>query len=200
MKIWKWFIRINQILFYSQGRWGHTFLFLRKHLKFTTIQYTTYTTILGIIGLLGQYILVPILSGSYTFLRSYKLFNWKLHDSTISLLDATTRFEKYFFERLLKILEAVNLCLEEMKDQNIWQNSNFWGGIHNQAEIRIYSNFVELHVKRLHIYWNVEWIFFFYLAIFIQNLFSSFSEIFPGKNKASSIKERKMWHDQLLFL
>ena len=96
MKTWKWFIRINQILFYSQGRWGHTFLFLRKHLKFTTIQYTTYTTILGIIGLLGQYILVPILSGSYTFLRSYKLFNWKLHDSTISLLDATTRFEKHF--------------------------------------------------------------------------------------------------------
>ena len=43
------------------------------------------------------------------------------------------------FERLLKILEAVNLRF----GRNERQNSNFWGGINNQAEIRIYSNFIE---------------------------------------------------------
>ena len=72
----------NLLLFnFSHGRWSGLFLFFRKQLKWSTIQYTTFTTTLGFIGLFGQYIAVPILSG------------WlRLHDSTISLIDAVTRY------------------------------------------------------------------------------------------------------------
>ena len=55
-------------------------MFFRRHLKFTVVQYSRYTTILGVFGLAGQYIMVPILSKKF-----------KLHDSTISLIDAFTR-------------------------------------------------------------------------------------------------------------
>ena len=65
----------------SQGRWSSLFLFFRKHLKWSVIQYSRYTTILGVFGLLAQYLFVPFLSN---FL--------KLHDTTISLLDVVTRY------------------------------------------------------------------------------------------------------------
>jgi len=72
-------------MFLSHGRWSGLFLFFRKQLKWSTIQYTTFTTTLGFIGLFGQYIAVPILSG------------WlRLHDSTISLIDAVTSFANCF--------------------------------------------------------------------------------------------------------
>ena len=65
---------------FSQGRWSSLFLFFRKHLKWSVIQYSRYTTILGVFGLLAQYIFVPFLSTRL-----------KLHDTTISLLDVVTR-------------------------------------------------------------------------------------------------------------
>ena len=66
--------------FFSVGRWNSLFLFFRKHLKWSVVEYSRYTTILGVIGILAQYIVVPTLSERF-----------KLHDATISLLDALTR-------------------------------------------------------------------------------------------------------------
>jgi hypothetical protein len=66
---------------FRSGRWNSLFLFFRKHLKWSVVEYSRYTTILGCIGVLSQYIAVPALSERL-----------KLHDSTISLLDAITRY------------------------------------------------------------------------------------------------------------
>ena len=44
-------------------------------------RYVMYTTTLGVFGLIAQYVVVPILSKRF-----------KLHDSTISLIDAATRY------------------------------------------------------------------------------------------------------------
>ena len=62
-------------MFAQKGLWSSRFLFLRKVLSWTSLEYSRYTTILGVIGLLAQYIAVPILANKV-----------KLHDSTISLL------------------------------------------------------------------------------------------------------------------
>lgn len=72
-------------IFLSQGRWSSLFLFFRKHLKWSVIQYSRYTTILGVFGLLAQYIFVPFLSTRL-----------KLHDTTISSLDVVTSFVNCF--------------------------------------------------------------------------------------------------------
>ena len=68
----------------SQGRYECLYMFFRKHLKWDMLQYTRYTTILGVFGLLGQYVAVPTLSKKF-----------QLHDTTISLIDAATRYSTY---------------------------------------------------------------------------------------------------------
>ena len=76
-------------------------MFFRKQLKWSTIQYTTFTTTLGFIGLFGQYIAVPILSG------------WlRLHDSTISLIDAVTRYVSLFLGLFTK-----KVCLQHKTEK-----------------------------------------------------------------------------------
>ena len=62
-------------MFAQKGLWSGRFLFLRKVLSWTSLEYSRYTTILGVIGLLAQYVAVPVLANKV-----------KLHDSTISLL------------------------------------------------------------------------------------------------------------------
>ena len=87
--------------YFSHGRWSGLFLFFRKQLKWSTIQYTTFTTTLGFIGLFGQYIAVPILSG------------WlRLHDSTISLIDAVTRYVSLFLGLFTK-----KVCLQHKTEK-----------------------------------------------------------------------------------
>ena len=71
-------------IFLSQGRWSSLFLFFKKHLKWTAIDYSRYITILGVMGMLAQYIVVPVLSQRFKF-----------HDCTISLIDAITRYYNF---------------------------------------------------------------------------------------------------------
>ena len=62
-------------MFAQKGLWSGRFLFLRKELEWSSLEYSYYTSFLGAIGLIAQYIIVPILANKM-----------KLHDSTISLL------------------------------------------------------------------------------------------------------------------
>jgi PCFT/HCP family folate transporter-like MFS transporter 1/3 len=72
-------------IFFFGGLWSSHFLFLRKQLNWTSMQYTRYTSILGLIGLLSQYIAVPLLANKA-----------KIHDSTISLLETFTSIINLF--------------------------------------------------------------------------------------------------------
>ncbi len=55
---------------------GNNYLYLRKVLDFQMKDYTRYSTIVGVIGIIAQYITVPLFSEKF-----------KLHDSTIVLID-----------------------------------------------------------------------------------------------------------------
>ncbi len=55
---------------------GNNYLYLRKVLDFTMKDYTRYSTIVGVIGIVAQYITVPLFSEKF-----------HLHDSTIVLID-----------------------------------------------------------------------------------------------------------------
>ena len=66
-------------VFFLNGFWSSHFLFLRKRLNWTSVEYTRYTSILGLIGLLSQYIVIPFLVNKI-----------KLRDSTISMLESST--------------------------------------------------------------------------------------------------------------
>ena len=70
-------------MFAQNGLWSGRFLFLRKELKWSSLEYSYYTSYLGAIGLLSQYIIVPVMANKL-----------KLHDSTISLLG--TILEMYY--------------------------------------------------------------------------------------------------------
>lgn len=72
-------------IFALVGRWNTLFLFFRKHLQWTEIEYSRFTTILGFIAIVSQYVAIPFLSEKL-----------KLHDSTISLIDMTTSFFNQF--------------------------------------------------------------------------------------------------------
>ena len=103
--------------YFSHGRWSGLFLFFRKQLKWSTIQYTSFTTTLGFIGLFGQYIAVPILSG------------WlRLHDSTISLIDAVTRYV-YQYLCLFTIFGFVYKTREQRFTRYIYTYSNVSSGV-----------------------------------------------------------------------
>lgn len=49
------------------GKWGSLFLYFRKILDWTILEYSRYTTTLGVIGLLAQYIAVPFLTAKLNF-------------------------------------------------------------------------------------------------------------------------------------
>lgn len=66
-------------VFFLNGFWSSHFLFLRKRLNWTSVEYTRYMSILGLIGLLSQYIVIPFLVNKI-----------KLRDSTISMLESST--------------------------------------------------------------------------------------------------------------
>ena len=66
-------------VFFLNGFWSSHFLFLRKRLNWTSIEYTRYTSILGLIGLLSQYVVIPFLVNQF-----------RLRDSTISMLESST--------------------------------------------------------------------------------------------------------------
>lgn len=44
------------------GKWGTSFLYFRRALKWTIVEYTRYTTILGVVGVFAQYALMPLLT------------------------------------------------------------------------------------------------------------------------------------------
>ena len=61
--------------FVLKGHWSTSYMFVRKTLKFTMTDYSRFITIAGIMGLLGQYVVLPYMST--------KLL-WK--DSTIGMI------------------------------------------------------------------------------------------------------------------
>ena len=79
-------------IFLSQGRWSSLFLFFKKHLKWTAVDYSRYITICGVLGMLAQYVVVPVLSQRFKF-----------HDCTISLIDAVTRYILKFIMIIMPI-------------------------------------------------------------------------------------------------
>lgn len=61
------------------GKWSNMYLFFRKKMKWTIIEYSRYTTILGMVGVAAQYCIMP-------FLTSYL----KMRDTTILLVSKTS--------------------------------------------------------------------------------------------------------------
>ena len=64
---------------YILGLWSSYYLYLRKALNFTYLDFSYYTTVLSVIGLASQFIVVPILSNKL-----------RLHDTTISIMETVT--------------------------------------------------------------------------------------------------------------
>ena len=62
-------------MFAQNGVWTSRFLFLRKVLNWTSLEYSYYGTALGFIGMFAQIVALPFMANKL-----------KLHDSTISLL------------------------------------------------------------------------------------------------------------------
>ncbi len=50
-------------LLFQMGKWSNMYLFFRKKLKWTIIEYSRYTTVMGMVGVAAQYLLMPVLSG-----------------------------------------------------------------------------------------------------------------------------------------
>ena len=54
-------------IFALNGKWSSFYLFFRRQLQWTIIEYSRYTTILGVIGLVAQYLVVPFLTKKLHF-------------------------------------------------------------------------------------------------------------------------------------
>ena len=44
------------------GKWANTYLFFRRSLKWTIVEYSRYTTTFGMVGVGAQYLLMPLMS------------------------------------------------------------------------------------------------------------------------------------------
>ena len=62
-------------IFALHGKWSCMFLYFRRTLEWSIMEFSMYTSILGAFGMIAQYVLVPVLTTRL-----------KLHDSTIALL------------------------------------------------------------------------------------------------------------------
>lgn len=67
--------------FINVGEWGSSYLYLRRVLGFTMSDFARYLTVIGSIGIVAQYITIPILSECFHF-----------HDATIIIMDITGCF------------------------------------------------------------------------------------------------------------
>ena len=68
-------IAFEMEMFALHGKWSCMFLYFRRVLDWSIVEFSRYTSILGCLGLIAQYALVPLLSSKL-----------KLHDSTISIM------------------------------------------------------------------------------------------------------------------
>ena len=68
-------IAFEMEMFALHGKWNCMFLYVKVALDWTIVEFGYYVSILGFLGLIAQYALVPILTGIV-----------KLHDSTIALI------------------------------------------------------------------------------------------------------------------
>ena len=62
-------------VFMMRGKWQTVYLYLRRQLEFTLAQFSRLVTIFGVLGLVSQYVFVPLLSAKLKF-----------RDSTIALM------------------------------------------------------------------------------------------------------------------
>ena len=67
-------------IFAMNGKWSSLYLYLRRQLNFDIVQYSYYTTTMGVIGIFAQYFAVPLLTRRFGF-----------NDYTVAILG------KYFF-------------------------------------------------------------------------------------------------------
>ena len=64
--------------FINVGDWGNQYLYLRRQLDWTLIDYTTFTITAGVVGMVAQYIAIPVMSEKFG-----------LRDSTIIIIGTT---------------------------------------------------------------------------------------------------------------
>ena len=67
---------MEQFINIGAGDCGNQYLYLRRKLNWDIIDYTTFTIIVGVIGMAAQYIVIPLLSEKF-----------RLQDSTIIIID-----------------------------------------------------------------------------------------------------------------
>ena len=65
-------------MFINVGDWGNAYLYFRRVLEFDLQDYTKYTVVVGVIGIVSQFVFVPFFSSKL-----------KLRDSVISVIDLT---------------------------------------------------------------------------------------------------------------
>ena len=68
-------IAFEMEMFALHGKWDCMYLYFKRVLSWTMTEYGQYVSILGFLGLIAQYAVVPLLSVTF-----------KLHDSTIALI------------------------------------------------------------------------------------------------------------------
>ena len=54
-------------IFAMNGKWSSLYLYLRRKLNFDIVQYSYYTTTMGVIGIFAQYFAVPLLTRRFGF-------------------------------------------------------------------------------------------------------------------------------------
>ena len=88
-------------MFAQNGVWTSRFLFLRKMLNWTSLEYSYYRTVLGFTGLFAQFIAVPVMANVLKF-----------HDSTISLLGMVKIpelfYKTYYVYKIYYIYDDIN--------------------------------------------------------------------------------------------
>ena len=73
-------IAFEMEMFALHGKWDCMYLYFKRVLSWTMTEYGQYVSILGFLGLIAQYAVVPLLSVTF-----------KLHDSTIALIGKRKR-------------------------------------------------------------------------------------------------------------
>ena len=68
-------IAFEMEIFALHGKWNLMFLYFKVALDWTMTEFGTYSSVLGCLGLIAQYVLVPFLTGVL-----------KLHDSTVAMI------------------------------------------------------------------------------------------------------------------
>ena len=87
--------------FVLKGHWSTSYMFVRKTLKFTMTDYSRFITIAGIMGLLGQYVVLPYMSTKLLWKDSVIgmigiFLKWSLRSKLVTAQITVNVFVHYF--------------------------------------------------------------------------------------------------------